>query len=126
MRLVCLGSLSCWKMNSPSGNSFLALDRILVASMVWYCLLSIVPSILHNSPTPKAEKHPHIIIFLSCLKDEYKYFGLNRSPLRRHTILLPFHCNWTKDSSENKTCCHFSIVQSLWSSAYVNLRFLWV
>ena len=56
---VCLGSLSCWKMNlRPSLKSFA--DCIRFSSRIaLYLAPSLFPSILTSFPVPAVEKHSH-------------------------------------------------------------------
>ena len=56
---VCLGSLSCWKMNRrPSLRSRVHWSRF-SSRMALYIAAFIFPSILTSLPVPAAEKHPH-------------------------------------------------------------------
>ncbi len=56
---VCLGSLSCWKVNLwPSLRSW-ALWRRFSSRISLYLATFIFPSIATSRPVPAAEKHPH-------------------------------------------------------------------
>ncbi len=56
---VCLGSLSCWKVNlRPSLRSW-ALWRRFSSRISLYLAAFIFPSIATSRPVPAAEKHPH-------------------------------------------------------------------
>ncbi len=56
---VCLGSLSCWKVNlRPSLRSW-ALWRRFSSRISLYLAAFIFPSIATGRPVPAAEKHPH-------------------------------------------------------------------
>ncbi len=56
---VCLGSLSCWKVNlRPSLRSW-ALWRRFSSRISLYLTAFIFPSIATSRPVPAAEKHPH-------------------------------------------------------------------
>ncbi len=56
---VCLGSLSCWKVNlRPSLRSW-ALWRRFWSRISLYLAAFIFPSIATSRPVPAAEKHPH-------------------------------------------------------------------
>ncbi len=56
---VCLGSLSCWKVNlRPSLRSW-ALWRRFLSRISLYLATFIFPSIATSHPVPAAEKHPH-------------------------------------------------------------------
>ena len=56
---VCLGSLSCWKMNlSPSLTSWALWSRF-SARIFLYFALFIFPSTQTSLPIPATEKHPH-------------------------------------------------------------------
>ncbi len=56
---VCLGSLSCWKVNLwPSMRSW-ALWRRFSSRISLYLAAFIFPSIATSRPVPAAEKHPH-------------------------------------------------------------------
>ena len=56
---VCLGSLSCWKVNLfPSLKSFAASHRF-SCRIALYLAPSILPSTLTSFPVPAEEKHPH-------------------------------------------------------------------
>ncbi len=56
---VCLGSLSCWKVNlRPSLRSW-ALWRRFSSRISLYLTAFIFPSIVTSRPVPAAEKHPH-------------------------------------------------------------------
>ncbi len=56
---VCLGSLSCWKVNlRPSLRSW-ALWRRFSSRISLYLAAFIFPSIATSHPVPAAEKHPH-------------------------------------------------------------------
>ncbi len=56
---VCLGSLSCWKVNlRPSLRSW-ALWRRFLSRISLYLAAFIFPSIATSRPVPAAEKHPH-------------------------------------------------------------------
>ncbi len=56
---VCLGSLSCWKVNlRPSLRSW-ALWRRFSSRISLYSAAFIFPSIATSRPVPAAEKHPH-------------------------------------------------------------------
>ncbi len=59
---VCLGSLSCWKVNlRPSLRSW-ALWRRFLSRISLYLAAFIFPSIATSRPVPAAEKHPHSMI----------------------------------------------------------------
>ena len=56
---VCLGSLSCWKMNlRPSLRSRALLEQVFIKDLSVHCWIHL-SSILTSLPVPAAEKHPH-------------------------------------------------------------------
>ncbi len=56
---VCLGSLSCWKVNLQPGLRSWALWRRFSSRISLYLAAFIFPSIATSRPVPAAEKHPH-------------------------------------------------------------------
>ena len=63
---VCLGLLSCWKVNlRPSLKSF-ADSNMFSSKIALYLALSIFPSTLTSFPVPAEEKHPHNMMLPPC------------------------------------------------------------
>jgi hypothetical protein len=59
---VCLGSLSCWKLNlRPNLRTWVLWSRFSSRISLYFAPLSF-PSILTSVPVPAAEKHPHSIM----------------------------------------------------------------
>ncbi len=56
---VCLGSLSCWKVNLRLSLKSWALWRRFLSRISLYLAAFIFPSIATSRPVPAAEKHPH-------------------------------------------------------------------
>ena len=56
---VCLGSLSCWKVNLQPSLRSRALWKRFSSRISLYLAAFIVPSIATSGPVPAAEKHPH-------------------------------------------------------------------
>ncbi len=56
---VCLGSLSCWKVNLRPSLMSWALWRRFSSRISLYLAAFIFPSIATSRPVPAAEKHPH-------------------------------------------------------------------
>ncbi len=56
---VCLGSLSCWKVNLRPSPRSRALWRRFSSRISLYLAEFIFPSIATSRPVPAAEKHPH-------------------------------------------------------------------
>ncbi|GBM84207.1 hypothetical protein AVEN_94413-1 [Araneus ventricosus] len=56
---VCLGSLSCWKVNVVPKDNFQALVQTFCFKMSRYMYLFVLPSIEHKLPTPAALLHAH-------------------------------------------------------------------
>ncbi len=58
-RSLCLGSLSCWKVNLRPSLRYWALWRRFSSRISLYLAAFIFPSIATSRPVPAAEKHPH-------------------------------------------------------------------
>ena len=56
---VCLGSLSCWKVNLRPSLRSRALWKRFSSRISLYLAAFIFPSIATSRPVPAAEKHPH-------------------------------------------------------------------
>lgn len=122
---VCLGSLSCWKMNPrpircfPEGMAW-------SSKMVLYACLSIIPDTWTKSPTLLFPKYPHIIIEPPpCFTEATRHFSIRLSPGRRRTKTLRLEPNTRNfDSSDHSTFFYCWMDQFLWSRAHFNRFFL--
>ena len=121
--IVCLGSLSCWKVKRGPINR-------LPDCMAWWmkiCLyfsVFIIPSILNKSPTPPAEIQPQTCIDRPpCPTVGCKHGSCNSFPLLLRTnwrYMLPeisnFDCHSTAPSiGQNSSCCVLTHTSIVWS-----------
>ena len=83
---VCLGSLSCWKIQLRPSFNFLAEDLRLCINISRYCSFRIIPSTFWSWPVPAEAKYPHnMILPLPCFSVGMVLFGWNASPSFRQT-----------------------------------------
>lgn len=111
---VCLGSLSCWKMNPrpircfPEGMAW-------SSKMVLYACLSIIPDTWTKSPTLLFPKYPHIII--EPLRVSQRQQDTSPSDSRRGVAeRKPFAWSQIQGTSIRQTTAPFSTVE--WTSFY--------
>lgn len=116
---------SCWKMNSPFGDSNKGIEgKSSVSRRFWYFTALIVPLIKKSLPTPLADMHPQIMTEVGNLDFLRKHSGRNASFFWRMTF-LPVSPNGSskRDSSLQIIDSHCLAVHCMCSFANFNRSF---